>query len=120
MKGFIMCVAILATYLLTNDDVLTGRWESRPSKTGTVTGVVFKADRTMEGYMNRKPFMTGSYEIKDSLIIVEDNGCAAVKGTYKLILFSNADSMRFELVSDACVPRSKGMPNLVMGRVKQQ
>ena len=117
-KTVIASAAILLAFIFSDNDVLTGRWESKPSKNGNVTGVLFKADNTMEGYINRKPFVSGSYTIQDNVITVLDNGCVNVKGTYKLLFFSNNDSLRFELISDSCIPRSKGMPNLVMGRVR--
>jgi hypothetical protein len=118
MKTVIMFAVIAMAFAFTGKDILTGRWESKPSKNGNVTGVVFKADQTIDGYINRKPFVTGSYTLNGDMITLLDNGCAGVPGTYKLIFFSNADSLRFELISDSCAPRSKGMPNLVMGRVK--
>lgn len=118
MKMLILFGLTAIAFAFTGKDKLTGRWESKPSPKGNVTGVVFKADQTMEGYINRKPFVTGTYTLHDGIITVLDNGCAGVKGTYKLIFFSNADSIRFELISDSCAGRSNGMPRLVMGRVK--
>jgi hypothetical protein len=58
-------------------DELTGRWESSPSVNGNVTGVVFKEDNTFEGYINKKPFVSGTYSYsgEDSVFTFQDNGC---------------------------------------------
>ena len=101
-------------------DQLTGRWETRPSDKGNITGVVFKADNKMEGYINKKPFVSGTYHFNpaDSLISFVDNGCDGKRGIYKVMFYSNSDSLSFKLVSDSCAERSAGMQRLIMGRVK--
>jgi hypothetical protein len=99
-------------------DPITGRWQSQPSVNGNVTGVVFKTDSTFEGYVNKKPFVTGKYIFKDDVLTFTDNGCNGAQGVYKIVFFSNQDSLRFEAISDACVERQQGMTRLIMGRVK--
>ena len=101
-------------------DMLTGRWESRPSEKGNVTGVVFKKDGVLEGYVNKKPFVTGTYKFNaaDSVLTFTDNGCNGARATYKITFFSNSDSLRCRAISDSCQPRREGMERLVMGRVK--
>ena len=99
-------------------DKLTGRWKSSPSPKGNVTGIVFKPDNTFEGYINKKPFVTGSYTLQDSIFSFVDNGCEGKRGIYKLIFFSNEDSMRFVPITDSCEERKNGMSRLIIGRVK--
>jgi hypothetical protein len=101
-------------------NMLTGRWESKPSEKGNVTGVVFKADGALEGYINKKPFVSGTYTFNpdDSLLSFVDNGCNGARGTYKVLFYSNGDSLRCRAVSDSCQPRREGMERLIMGRVK--
>ena len=113
--------AILFAMLLvefSSGDNITGRWETQRSAKGNVTGVVFKDDGNFEGYVNNKPFGTGKYKVHDDVISFTDNGCEGKPGTYKLILFSNSDSMRFEFVSDECAGRAEGMKKTILGRVK--
>lgn len=42
--------------------------------------MVFKADNSFEGYVNRKPFVTGNYVLTDSIFSFIDNGCNGIKG----------------------------------------
>ena len=115
MKPLIIC--LLALMANTSSDKLIGRWESISSK-GNVTGVVFKDDNTFEGYVNRKPFVSGTYTFNDSIFTLEDNGCMGVRGTYKFTFYSNNDSFRIELMHDECEGRGNGMNDRVFGRVK--
>lgn len=118
MKTVLIGAAILALAAFIEKDKLTGRWETKPSVNGNVTGVVFKPDNTYEGYVNKKPFVSGRYTLKDSLIFITENGCADKTGVYKIILFSNLDSLRFQSVNDSCDERREGMNRTVLGRVK--
>jgi hypothetical protein len=115
----IMIAAVIITSLATKDS-LTGRWESKPSEKGNVTGVVFKNDSIMEGFVNKKPFVSGIYRFNaaDSIISFVDNGCNGVRGVYKVLFFNNSDSLRFKVISDSCDERREGMQRLIMGRVK--
>jgi hypothetical protein len=117
----ILCLAMMSFFFVSKNDPITGRWESQPSAKGNVTGVVFKNDSVLEAYVNRKPFATGTYRFNeaDSMLSFTDNGCGGAEGVYKILFFSNSDSMRFKVVSDTCTERSNGMQRLVMGRVKK-
>ena len=119
MKLFIFYMAALMSLTSTID--LTGRWETKPSEKGNITGVVFKSDSTYEGYVNKKPFVSGTYSfnITDSIITINESSCNGVTGTYKVNFFSDADSMRFTVVQDYCSERREGMQRLVFGRVKK-
>jgi hypothetical protein len=102
---------------LMNTNKLVGRWESI-SPTGNVTGVVFKEDNSFEGYVNNKPFVSGTYTLRDSTFEMQDNGCMGATGSYILHFFSKGDSFRIELVNDHCEGRANGTNNRVFGRVK--
>lgn len=52
MKTMLLGFSMLL--MVTTNDMLAGRWESRPSEKGNVTGVVFKNGNSMEGYVNKK------------------------------------------------------------------
>lgn len=120
MKSMLILAAIMLLPFFKTADMLTGRWETRPSGKGTVTGIVFKPDNSFEGYLNKKPFVTGNYSLTDSVFSFVDNGCNGRRGNYKIIFFSNADSVRFEAISDSCTGRKEGMSRLVFGRVKSK
>lgn len=95
---------------------IIGRWESKPSAAGNVTGVVFKADHTYTAYVNQKPFANGTYSWADSLLSIKENGCE-YKGTYKTVFFAANDSLKLQPVVDSCTDRAKGISKLVLGRV---
>ncbi len=100
---------------------LTGRWETKPSEKGNITGVVFKTDNTYEGYINKKPFVSGTYAFNDadSIITMHEGSCNGVTAMYKVNFFSNADSIRFTAISDSCEERKQGMQRIVLGRVRR-
>jgi len=116
----IMIIAAIALMLAAASDPnpLVGRWETKPSPKGNVTGLYMKADSSFEGFFNKKPFVTGTYTYRDSLLSFVDNGCNHTRGLYKVIFFSAGDSIRFEPVSDTCTERRNGMSKTIMGRIK--
>lgn len=111
-------VSAIFITLLASKDKLTGRWETKPSVKGNVTGVVFNKDNTYEGYVNKKPFVSGKYSLHRNTITIEETGCNGAIGIYKLIFFSHSDSLRFEPISDSCTERREGMIKTILGRVK--
>ncbi|MBC7888562.1 MAG: hypothetical protein H7Z13_11835 [Ferruginibacter sp.] len=119
MNKILISAAMVASLAFTAADKLTGRWETKPSSKGNVTGIVFKPDNSFEGYINKKPFFSGTYTLKDSIFSFFDNGCVGVQGSYKIIYFSNADSVRFEYISDSCDRRRDGISRMVLGRVNK-
>jgi hypothetical protein len=118
MKAILIPTVIMALYALPLNNQLTGRWQSKPAPNGNVTGIVFKTDNSFEGYINRKPFVTGQYTLQDNIFSFVDNGCDGQRGVYKVVFFNNADSIRFEPINDSCTRRKDGMIRLVLGRVK--
>lgn len=117
MRIIAIYVIAIVALAFNEKDKLTGRWQTKPSVTGAVTGIVFMPDNTFEGYVNRKPFVTGKYRVQDSLFSFTDNGCNGAEGIYKMIFFSNEDSLRFEPITDTCTQRRNGMQKLVFGRI---
>ena len=115
LKFFLLGITML---LHSYNDKLTGKWQS-VSPTGAVTLVHFKSDQSFEGFVNNKPFVTGSYWLKGNIFTLKDNGCSGVSGTYRMTFFHNDDSVRIELIADSCEPRGKGMNNRVYGRLTQ-
>jgi hypothetical protein len=117
MKTIMISAALMISTIFTWNNKLIGRWESKPSEKGNITGVVFK-DSTFEGYVNKKPFVSAQYSFKDSILSFTDNGCDGKRGVYTVKFFSNGDSLRFEAIWDLCNERREGMSKLVLGRKK--
>jgi len=118
MKIMIIAAIALMFAAASDPNPLVGRWETNPSPKGNVTGLYMKADSSFEGFFNKKPFVTGTYTYRDSLLSFVDNGCNRTRGLYKVIFFSEGDSMRFEPISDTCTERRNGMSKTIMGRLK--
>ena len=118
MKLLLLVFSMLFSVI--GDNPLLGRWETKPSVNGVVTGIVFKGDGKLEAYVNKKPFVSGVYTFnpKDSTLIFSDNGCDGATGIYKIVFYSNSDSFSVRAISDTCIERKKGMERLVMGRTK--
>jgi hypothetical protein len=118
MKKLLVAATIFALISFTITDQLTGTWETQVSPKGNVTRVVFKSDNTFEGFINKKPFVTGKYTFENDVLSFVDNGCDGKKGVYKIVFFSDSDSLRFEPIVDSCEERKNGMIRTVLGRVK--
>ncbi len=88
-KAFIS-VVIIAAVAFAPKNKLVGRWETKPSPKGNITGVVFNKDNTYEGYINKKPFVSGTYSLRRNIITIEETGCNGMKAVYKLIFFSHS------------------------------
>jgi hypothetical protein len=118
MKKLLIATTIVALISFTITEELTGSWETKVSPKGNVTRVVFKSDNTFEGFINKKPFVTGKYTFENDVLSFVDNGCDGKKGVYKIVFFSNSDSLRFEPIEDSCEERRNGMIRTILGRVK--
>ena len=118
MKFVLTAATILSLLRFTAPNKLEGRWESKPSAKGNITGVVFKTDSSFEGYVNRKPFVTGVYTVSDTILSFTDNGCNGARAVYSLLFFSNDDSLRFKAINDSCAERKAGMERLTFGIIK--
>ena len=118
MKKLLIAATMFALISFTITGQLTGTWETQVSPNGNVTRVVFKSDNTFEGFINKKPFVTGNYKFENDILSFVDNGCEGKKGVYKIVFFGNADSLRFEPIQDSCEERRNGMIRTVLGRVK--
>lgn len=105
---------VLTSFL--GDNKLVGKWESPPSPKGNITIVHFKADGSFEGFVNRKPFVSGHYAVEKDLLKFTDNGCDGRQGAYQLVFSNYGDSLRFRPLEDSCGERKEGMSKLVVGR----
>ncbi len=119
MKTLLICITAILGF--TSGIELKGRWETKPSEKGNITGLVFKADNTFEGYVNKKPFVSGTYSFNmaDTLLTIQEGGCGGTPAIYKVNFFSDADSIRFSVVEDTCTQRKQGVQRMVLGRVRR-
>jgi hypothetical protein len=116
MKTIIISAALIALFSFTNADILTGWWESPISPKGNITSLRFKEDQTFDGFINKKPFVSGTYMLKDSILTFTDNGCNGETAMYQLVFFHYGDSLRFSPITDNCHERRNGMSRTVLGR----
>lgn len=107
----ISCIALASTY---QEKTLVGRWETKLPD-NTIAGIIYKADHTYQGYVNKKVFVAGSYDLKKDTLSMSDNGCP-IKGLYKITFF--ADSVRYNVIADSCKGRKHDVDKAVLGRVK--
>lgn len=75
---------------------ITGRWETHQVNE-SILCMVFKPDNHFEGYINKKPFVSGTYTFQNDTIYMDGNGCINMPGKYKIYFLGNADSIRWEL-----------------------
>lgn len=113
-----MIIIALLLNTITSDKI-TGRWETKKSPKGNITGIVFKEDKSFECYVNRKPFTSGTYEMNADTLSFVDTGCKGETAKYRIIFFNNEDSMKFEFLADPCTERKEGMSRMVLGRIKK-
>ena len=118
MKVLIVSAILICMTAFLGEDPLVGRWESQPSVKGNITGVLFKNDGSFEGYVNKKPFVSGKYSTDNGVLKFIDNGCGGKSAEYTLVFFSKGDSLRFDPIVDSCLERKNGMSHLVLGRKK--
>ncbi|MEO8404435.1 MAG: hypothetical protein ABI480_07570 [Chitinophagaceae bacterium] len=118
MKALLISAAIVIIAMMTPKDKLTGRWQTQPSENGNVTSVLFRTDNTFEGFVNKKSFATGEYNLQDSIFSFVDNGCNGQRGVYKVVFFNNDDSLRLVPLVDKCEERKNGISRMVLGKVK--
>jgi hypothetical protein len=116
VKPIFFAAIISAIIAFSGKERLLGRWESQPSPSGNISGIVFKADNTYMAYTNRTPFTSGVYSLRDSLLTIRESACEQ-PGTYKTIFYASGDSLRLQPVTDSCTERAKGISRLVFGRV---
>lgn len=118
MKRILVSIIFITLLAFTLKNKLVGRWETMPSPKGNVTSVVFNKNHTYEGFINKKPFVSGKYSLSRNVITIEETGCNGVRAAYKLIFFSHSDSLKFEPINDSCTERREGMQRTVLGRIK--
>jgi len=117
----LVAIAVLSAFTLINDpNPLVGRWENtrifQSSKISLIGN--FKADGSYSGFINKKAFVTGKYQMKHDTLYIGDNTCGVnYMGTYKVQFFGQ-DSLRFHVIRDTCQGRREGTDNFLFKKLK--
>jgi len=113
----LLVVFTLVLLAFKTPQTITGRWETiQPG--GNTLGMIFKPDNHFEGYVNKKPFVSGTYIFSHNTIILNGNGCIDMPGKYRINFLKNIDSILWEVISDSCAARKKGLDNVVFSRIQ--
>ncbi len=115
MKTVIFCLAGL--FAINTSNSITGTWNVSSAGAG-FSSVVFKNNGTYECYTGNTVALNGTYTFNetDSTLIIEDDGCYDITGTYRVHLSGNADSLRFTPVNDDCFTRKVSVQSALLTR----
>ncbi|AUD02092.1 hypothetical protein [Spirosoma pollinicola] len=109
-------IAILRVGFNLPSNPLTGRWQQK-FPAGRKALAVFRADSTLDFFVNGKAFGSGRYYVRQDTLGLSYASCnGAYTGTYQLSFFAR-DSVRFSVLEDTCRERRLGMDGVTMGRV---
>ncbi|MFC3560558.1 hypothetical protein [Pedobacter jamesrossensis] len=120
---FIIALALVISSfkLIGEPNPLLGKWESKTVyKEGPLTiMLLFRADGTYDGFANKKTFVNGTYHVDKDTIFIADPICnSKYNGKYKLTLYGEKDSVRFDVITDSCKARVQGANGFTFKRVK--
>ena len=119
----LLAIVLLSAFTLISDpNPVIGRWENTRKFQGSVVSIIgnFKADGSYSGFINKKAFVTGKYEVKHDTLYIEDSTCGqGYKGTYKVQFFGK-DSLKFHVIQDTCRGRREGTHNFLFVRLKAE
>lgn len=96
---------------------MVGRWQHHFAD-GRTALAVFRADSSVDFFVNGKAFGSGRYHIRQDTFALAYASCNVnYYGTYRL-RFLTPDSVRFVVIQDTCRERRVGMDDVSLGRVK--
>jgi len=103
-----MAMALISFSFTNENNPLVGRWEFATKYQESTLNIltVFKADGTFDLFANKKPLVTGTYQVKHDTLFIADALCNAnYSATYKLKFFGKQDSVQFNVIQDTCIRR---------------
>jgi hypothetical protein len=107
-----LIIILFSAISLTSDtNPLVGKWENSGIYKGTPYKflAIFRANGTFDGFMDKKEFVSGTYHVQHDTLYLSDPTCnAKYEGTYKIEIFSHADSLKFHVIQDTCRGRREG------------
>jgi hypothetical protein len=115
-------IILLSAFALINDaNPLQGRWENTRMYQGRPMSLIgdFRADGTYSGFINKKVFVTGNYQVKHDTLFIYDITCnITYAGTYKIHFFGQ-DSLKFQVILDTCSGRREGTSGFLFKKLKK-
>jgi len=125
MKNILyLCFAsiLLSTAFTIKDgeNSILGRWELNSIFDHQAFSflIVFRPTGKYDGFLNKKAFVSGTYEMKHDTLYIADPICNIdYKGTYRVEFFAQ-DSLKFHLIQDTCIGRKEGLSELTYKKVK--
>lgn len=110
-------VIVVVTAFSQPANPLVGRWRQQFAD-GRTALAVFRADSSLDFFLNGKAFGTGRYYVRQDTVALTYPSCnGAYYGTYRLNFFAG-DSVRFTAIGDTCGERRMGMDGVALGRIK--
>ena len=117
----LLALVVLSAFKLTDgSNLLVGRWENTRIIKGSKMSLIgnFKADGSYSGFINKKAFVTGKYQMKHDTLYIGDNTCGLnYVGIYKVEFFKK-DSLKFHVIQDTCQGRREGTDNFLFRKLK--
>jgi len=115
--GLLAFVLLSAFATIDDSNPLLGKWENTRTYQGAAMSLLayFKADGSYSGFVNKKVFVIGKYQLKHDTLYFNDNNNYA--GTYKVQMFGQ-DSLRFHVIQDTVIGRREGTNNYLFKKIK--
>jgi len=117
----LLALALLTAFTINNaSSPIQGRWEFNSVFQGQPFSflVIFRANGNYDGFLNKKAFVSGKYQMMHDTLYISDPICNSdYKGTYKVEFFAQ-DSIKFHIIQDTCRGRREGVNNMVYKKVK--
>jgi hypothetical protein len=118
----LLAVVLFSAFVkIENPNPLVGRWENTRKFQGAIVSLIgnFKADGSYSGFINKKVFVTGKYQMKHDTLYIDDSTCGpGYVGIYK-VQFFGLDSLRFHVLQDTCTGRREGTDNFLFKKLNK-
>jgi hypothetical protein len=119
----LLAVVLLSAFtILDGPNPLLRQWENVRLFQGSKISLIgnFKADGSYSGFINKKVFVTGKYQLKHDTLYIDDSTCGpGYTGTYQVQFFGQ-DSLKFHVIQDTCQGRREGTDNFMFKKLKKQ
>lgn len=117
----LLALVVLSAFKLTDGpNPLVGRWENIRLFQGAKMSLIgnFKSDGTYSGFINKKAFVTGKYQMKHDTLYIDDSTCGTgYTGIYQVQFFGQ-DSLKFHVIQDTCQGRREGTNGFLFRKLK--
>ena len=117
----LLAILLSFAFIVDSPNPLVGRWENIRTYQGAPLSLIgnFKVDGSYTGFINKKVFVTGKYQMKNDTLYIDDSTCGAnYIGVYKVEFFGQ-DSLKFHVIADTCTGRREGTDNFMFKKMKK-